>query len=81
MIEPLPSLVFTIKGVEWKVIGTADTDEGVMDTLRNSDTAEIKTIERMKLIKYLQKVSPEQIQHKEKSVNLSIINNQLNFKL
>ncbi len=81
MISPLPDIYLTIKGQQWTVIGTADSDEGVIDTIRNNDTGELRSIERMKLLKYLEKFSPQLIQHKEKSVNLSIINNQLNFKL
>lgn len=81
MIKALPSHILEIKGQQWIVIGTADTDEGVIDTIRNNDTGELRSIERMKLLKYLEKFSPHSIQHKEKSVNLSSINNQLNFKL
>ena len=81
MIKALPSHILEIKGQQWNVIGTADTDEGVIDTLRNNDTGELRSIERMKLLKYLEKYSPQLIQHKEKSVNLSSVNNQLNFKL
>ena len=81
MIKALPSHILEIKGQQLTVIGTADSDEGVIDTLRNNDTGELRSIERMKLLKYLEKFSPQLIQHKEKSVNLSSVNNQLNFKL
>jgi hypothetical protein len=81
MIKALPSHILEIKGQQWTVIGTADSDEGVIDTLKNNDTGELRSIERMKLLKYLEKFSPQLIQHKEKSVNLSSVNNQLNFKL
>jgi len=81
MIKALPSHILEIKGQQWTVISTADTDEGVIDTIRNNDTGELKSIERMKLLKYLEKFSPQLISDKEKSVNLSSVNNQLNFKL
>jgi hypothetical protein len=81
MISPLPDIYLTLKGQQWTVIGTADSDEGVIDTIRNNDTGELKSIERMKLLKYLEKFSPQLISDKEKSVNLSSVNNQLNFKL
>ena len=81
MIEPLPALSFITKDQQWDVIGTADTEDGVMDTLRNTVTGEIKTIERMKFIRYLEKISAQPIQPNKKSVNLSSVNNQLNFKL
>lgn len=81
MIKALPSHILDIKGQQWTVIGTADTDEGVIDTLKNNDTGELKSIERMKLLKYLEKFSPQLTQHKEKSVNLSSVNNQLNLNV
>ncbi len=63
MIKALPSHILEIKGQQWTVIGTADTDEGVIDTLRNNDTGELKSIERMKLLKYLEKFSPQLMFH------------------
>lgn len=79
MIEPLPALSFIIKEQQWNVIGTADTEDGVMDTLRNTTTGEIKTIERMRFIRYLEKISAQPIQLNKKSVNL--YTNQLKIEL
>jgi len=81
MISPLPDIYLTIKGQQWKCIGTADTDEGVIDTLLNEATGEIKTIERMKLVTYLEKNVTKEQQVKKINVSLYSSNNQINLKL
>lgn len=81
MISPLPDIYLTIKGHQWKCIGTADTDEGVIDTLKNEATGEIRTIERMKLVTYLEKNNTKEQQVKKINVSLYSSNNQINLKL
>jgi len=81
MISPLPDIYLTIKGQQWKCIGTADTDEGVIDTLLNEATGEIKTIERMKLVTYLEKNKTKEQQLKKINVSLYSSNNQINLNL
>ena len=79
MILPLPKHII-IKGVKWVCIGTADTDEGVIDTLRNTETREIRKVERMKLINFLEKNPSVLCQIKNKNV-YSQRSNQLNINL
>jgi hypothetical protein len=81
MISPLPDIYLTIKGQQWKCIGTADTDEEVIDTLKNEATGEIRTIERMKLVTYLEKNKTKEQQVKKINVSLYSSNNQINLKL
>jgi hypothetical protein len=79
MILPLPEQII-IKGVQWVCIGTADTEDGIIDTLRNTDTREIRKVERMKLITFLEKNPSVPCEIKNKNVNLQY-SNQLNINL
>lgn len=79
MILPLPEQII-IKGVQWVCIGTADTEEGVIDTLRNTETREIRKVERMKLINFLEKNPSKLGEIKNKNV-YSQHSNQLNINL
>jgi hypothetical protein len=74
----LPDQIF-IKGVEWRCISTEITEEGTMDMLRNTDTRQLRKVERFKLLEYLEKNPHIPCAEKNKSVNSSYIN-QLKLK-
>lgn len=74
----LPDQIF-IKGVEWRCISTEITDEGTMDLLRNTETRQLRRVERFKLLEYLEKNPQIPCTEKNKSVNSSHIN-QLKLK-
>lgn len=80
MIEALPDQII-IKDQLWQCISTADTDEGVIDTLKNTISGEIRSVERMKLINYLQKNKPKILHSNKINVNLYPSNNQQILKL
>jgi len=80
MIEALPDQII-IKDQLWQCISTADTDEGVIDTLKNTISGEIRSVERMKLINYLQKNKPKILHSNKINVNLYSSNNQQILKL
>jgi hypothetical protein len=81
MIEPLPSIEFIIKGDTWRCIGTADTEDGVIDTIKNLSNNEIRKAERMRLVKYLEKNAHKIESDKKINVYLNSNNNQLNINL
>ena len=79
-MSPLPENII-IKEQRWYCIGTADTDEGVIDTLKNEVTGEIRSIERIKLVTYLEKIKTKEQQVKKINVSLYSSNNQNKLKL
>lgn len=81
MIEALPGIEFIIKGDTWRCIGTADTEDGVIDTIKNLSTNDIRKAERMKLVRYLEKNVHKNVVDKKESVYLYSNNNQLNIDL
>jgi hypothetical protein len=50
----LPDYIF-IDGVEWRCIATASIEGKTYDKIRNTETKEIKKVERFKLLTFLQK--------------------------
>jgi len=81
MIEALPSIEFIIKGDRWRCIGTATTDEGVIDTIKNLTNNEIREVERNKLVTYLQKNKSKENIIKKESIYLYSSNNQTKINL
>ena len=74
----LPDQIF-IKGVEWRCISTEITEDGTMDILRNTETRQLRRVERYKLLEYLQKNPHIPCIEKNKNVNSQYIN-QLKLK-
>jgi len=81
MIQPLPSIEFIIKGDVWRCIGTADTDEGVIDTIKNLSNNDIRLVERNKLVNYLEKNKSKDTIIKKESIYLYSDNNQIKINL
>ena len=66
-----------IKDVQWICIETDTDEEGnTIDSLKNTQTKEVRKVERFKLLKYLEKNPRKDLDTKNKNVSLSY-NNQL----
>lgn len=61
-----------IKGVEWICIETRTEDDGtIIDSLKSTETKEVREVERYKLLTYLEKNYKKDLELNKKNISLS----------